>query len=192
MATANSNKSEGIIKIDVMEDIIKELPKLSAIHATTHSILIHGMGGKPRSFYRTLDQNKSVELLWTGWSSNVWWTFLLSFIPGQAGLMKVLNRKQLDELYLDIGGQSMCGLYFIPNDKILWVLDKVKKERTPFIGKLLEDEKNYFLLTVDFDFHGGKRDGEVYYCHLLMGEKLDSEINTVFQSMVFDEVQDKL
>jgi len=171
-----TDKIDGEIAVDIMEDIIKALPSLSAIQSTDHSFLIHGMGGKPRSFYNDLKQNKSVELLWSGWSSNVWWTYLLSFIPGQAGLSKVLDRTQLDNLYLDIGGKTMCGLYFIPNDKVESILDKVFRDRTTDIENLLENETNYCLLTVDFDYHGGDRDGEIYYRHLVIGSELNEKI----------------
>lgn len=170
------DKISGEIGVDLMEEIIKTLPKLKAIHLTDHSILIHGMGGQTRRFYRTLRLNKAIELLWTGWSSNVWWTYLLSFIPGQAGLTKVLDRQQLDNLYLDIGAQSMCGLYFIPNEKMTSVLDKIQKEKTPNISYLFDNEKDYFLLTVDFDYHGGDKDGEIFYRELVIGDNLDAEV----------------
>lgn len=170
------DKITGEIEVDLMEEIIKALPKLTAIHLTDHSILIHGMGGQTRRFYSTLRHNKAIELLWTGWSSKVWWTYLLSFIPGQAGLTKVLDRQQLDNLYLEIGAQSMCGLYFIPNTKVISVLDKIKKERTSNLSDLFDNEKNYFLLTVDFDYHGGEKDGEIFYRELIIGDNLDTEI----------------
>ena len=174
--TTTADKIDGEIAVDLMEDIIKALPTLNAIHSTDHAILIHGMGGKPRSFYNELRHNKSIELLWTGWSSKVWWSYLLSFIPGQAGLTKVIDRTQLDNLYIDIGVQSMCGLYFIPNDKVKSVLAKVIMERTPDIKDILENETNYFLLIIDFDYLGGDRDGEIYYRQLIIGSDLNEKI----------------
>jgi hypothetical protein len=174
--TLRTNKINGEVGVNLMEDIIKLLPQLTAIHSTDHSILIHGMGGQTRSFYSNLRHNKNVELLWCGWSSNVWWSYLLSFIPGQAGLTRIIDRQRLDSLYLDIGAQSMCGLYFIPNEKVLTILNKVKEERTPDVSEYLENENNYFLLTVDFDYHGGEKDGDIFYRELIIGDKLDSEI----------------
>jgi len=170
-----TNKIDGEITVDLMEVIIKALPKLTAIHSTNHSILIHGMGGKPRSFYNDLKQNKSIEILWTGWSSNVWWTNLLSFIPGQAGLTKVLDRTQLDKLFFDIGAQSMCGLYFMPNSKVETILSKVKNNGTLGIEDFSEYESDYFLLTVDFDFESK------YYFEIIIGSDLDKEIKMVFK-----------
>ena len=174
--TTTTDKIDGEIAVDLMESIIKALSNLTAMHSSDHSILIHGMGGQPRSFYNELRHNKSVELLWTGWSSNVWWTYLLSFIPRQAGLAKILDRTKLANLYLAIGGQSMCGLYFIPNDKVKRVLDKIIEDKTPNIEDILEDEANYFLLTVDFGYHGGDNGGEIYYRKLVVGNDLDEKI----------------
>lgn len=34
-------------------------------NSPNHSILVHGMGGQPRSFYNELRHSKSIELLWT-------------------------------------------------------------------------------------------------------------------------------
>ena len=174
--TLKTNKINGEIGVDLMEDIIKILPQLAAIHSADHSILIHGMGGQTRSFYNNLRRNKNIELLWSGWSSNVWWSYLLSFIPGQAGLTRIIDRQKLDSLYLDIGAQAMCGLYFIPNEKVLTILNKVKEERTPDVSEYLKNENNYFLLTVDFDYHGDEKDGEIFYRDLIIGDKLDLEI----------------
>jgi hypothetical protein len=169
----------GEITADLMKDILKALPNLEAIHSLTHSVLIHGMGGQPRSFYKKLRNNKSVELLWTGWFSNIWWTYLFSFIPGQAGLTKVLELAQLYKLYLEIGGQSMCGLYFIPNGKVKSILEKIIKDRTPDIEDLLENETNYFLLTIDFDSYGSDRHSEIYYRKLVTGNDLDEKIKWI-------------
>jgi len=167
---------EGEIKIELLDRIIKTLPKLSAIHSPDNTILVQGMGGQPRRFYRELRQNFNIELLWTGWSSKLWWTYLFSFIPGQAGLVKVKNIKQLDSLYIEIGGQNLCGLYFLPDNKVKDILADVKKTRGENINKIMENETNYFLLTVDFGFFAGEKDGENYYEKLILGENLDKEI----------------
>jgi hypothetical protein len=171
------DKIAGEIEADLMIDIINRLPNLEAIYSADHSVLIHGMGGQPRKFYRELKSNKSIELLWTGWSSNFWWTYLLSFIPGQSGLCKILDRHKAGNLFIEIGDQSTCGLYFIPNNKLEELLLKVKKDRMwNNILSLIENENNYFLLTVYFDYHGGNRDGDVFYREVIMGENLDDQI----------------
>lgn len=167
----------GEIETELMIDIINTLPNLEAIYSVDHSVLIHGMGGQTRRFYRELKSNKSIELLWTGWSSNVWWTYLFSFIPGQSGLCKVLDRQKTGNLFIEIGDQSTCRLYFIPTNKLEELLLKAKKDRMwNNLSNLVEDENNFFLLTVYFDYHGGNRDGDVFYREVIMGENLDDQI----------------
>ncbi len=170
------DKIEGEIEVELMEEIIKTLPKLTAMYSESHSILIHGMGGQTRNFYNDIRQNNNIELLWTGWSSNKWWTYLLNFIHGQAGLVKVLDRSQLDNLYTNIGRLSMCGLYYISKDKVDNILEAVKKDRGKNIEVILDKVENYFLLTVDFDYNGGDRDGEILYREFILGANLDTEI----------------
>jgi hypothetical protein len=174
-----TNRVQGEIEVGLMEDIINELPKLLAIHSPDHTILIHGMGSQARSFYRSLRLNESVEVLWTGSCMKNWWSFLFGFIPSQAGLVKVVDRTKLNELYLEIGGLSMCGMYFIPNDKAKIFTENIRKDRNAEISRLLEQEENYFSLIVDFDFHGGERDGEIYYRLLSIGEKLDVDVKEI-------------
>lgn len=174
--TTTTDKIFGEISVDIMENIIKTIPQQAAINNPDNAILIHGMGGQPRSFYRDLYYNTDVEILWTGWSTTVWWTYLLSFIPGQASLVKVINRNKLDSLYLDIGAQSMCGLYFVPNNKVDAILTDVKKTRGKNIKDILENASNYFVLTIDFDFHGGDRDGEIYFRELITGDNIDADL----------------
>ena len=169
-------KINGEIETDLIESIIEELPNINDIHSTEHSLLIHGMGGQPRNFYRNLRTSTELELLWTGWSSNVWWTYLLSFIPGQAGLTKVLNRHNIDKHFMKIGAQSMCGLYFIPNELVNSVLEEVEKKRTTDIEHLLNGYANFFTLTIDFDYHGGERDREIFYHELTLGDGLSNEL----------------
>jgi hypothetical protein len=177
--TTAPNKIEGEIFADTMDEIIKTLPTIAAIHSQSHTVLIHGMGGHPKSFYWNLRKNRAVELLWTGYSSNVWWTYLLSFIPGQSAVVKVLDRQQINGLFLDIGSQSMAGLYFVPNDKVIHITSEIEKRRADAnIESILSKEENYFLLTVNFDMEY-EVNSDRFYRSFVYGRNLDKEIRTV-------------
>jgi hypothetical protein len=176
----DTKKISGEIEVDLMENIIHELPNTDEIYNESFTIYIHGMGGQARSFYRRLQDNKDVELIWFGWSSNVWWTYIFSFIPGQAGLVKIINRNRLDQLYIDIGAMSLCGLYYFSSYKEQEIIDQVKKDPNGLnIPKILEKETNYFLLEVDFDYHGGDKDGEVFYRTLYYGDQLNENLKRI-------------
>lgn len=175
------NRITGEIEIQVLENMLAALSKLNVISSADFTLLIHGMGSQTRSFYRELRTNESVEVIWSGWCSKVWWSYLFSFIPGQAGLVKVLDRKKLNPLYLEIGAQSMCGLYFVPNKKVEIIIDKVINERSFDVSDILKDEKNYFLLVVDFDYRSETRDGEVYYRDFIVADNVGEEVKTLLQ-----------
>ena len=169
------DKIEGEIEIAVMENIIETLPQLKAIHDPSYSILIHGMGGQPRSFYRDIRQNNDVELLWTDWIGKSWWSYIFSFIPGQAGLINVLSRSRLDKLYEEIGAMSYCGLYFIPKYKLNEILETVQMKDN-HIEEIMKGEPNYFLLEVDFDYFPKDKNAALFYRRVIMGENLDEKI----------------
>jgi hypothetical protein len=173
-------KVSGEIEVDLMENIIHELPNIDEIYNESFTVYIHGMGGQTRNFYRRLRQNKDVELLWSGWSSKIWWTYIFSFIPGQAGLVKIINRKKLDQLYLDIGAMSLCGLYYLSRQKEQEIIDQVIKDPHGLnFLKILEKETNYFLLEVDFDYHGGDQDGKIFYRKLYLGDQLNENLKRI-------------
>ena len=173
-------KFDNEVEIGLMRDIIQILPSLSAIHSTEQTILIHVSGGETRSFFRSLKQYKDIQLLWTGWMGKSWWSYIFSFIPGQAGLIKVLNRKLVDVLYQKVGRRSFSGLYFIPNSKSDQFLEAVrtKKEHDQF-EEILKDEGNYFLLMVDFDYWPGNPKADLFYRDVTLGNNLDEEIRKV-------------
>jgi hypothetical protein len=137
---------------------------------------VNGMGGQSRKFYRDISNNTALEILWTGWSSKVWWTNLLSFIPGQSSLVKVIDRTKLDSLYLDIGAQSMCGLYFVPNQKVGEILADVRRTRGENIEGILKKERNYFILTIYFDSHDDDQSRQIYFKKLVIGDDLDANL----------------
>ena len=175
------NRITGEIETHVLENMLEALSKLKAISSTDFTLLVHGMGSQTRSFYRALNTNESVEVIWSGWCSKVWWSYLFSFIPGQAGLVKVLDRKRVDLLYQEIGAQSMCGLYFVPNASVESIVRQVIDERSFDISDIPMDEKNYFLLVVDFDYRSKTRDGEVYFRDFIIGDNVDDEIKKLLQ-----------
>ena len=137
-----------------------------------YQILIYGQGSQSKSFYRQLKEEKDIELLWTGWSGPTW-TLILSFIPGQSGLIKLKNKRRLKEFYNEIGAQSFCALCFVDKETEEQIIDRVSKKDKRGISELIENSNSNFMLDIDFDFHGGQRDGEVVYKIAHVGQKVD-------------------
>lgn len=170
-----TDKIDGVISADLKETIIKTLPNIPAIHSTDHSILFHIMGGQTRSFFNELKKRRDLEVLWTGWIGKSWWSYIFSFIPGQCGLLRIIDRKRLDVLIEELGEMSYCGIYFIPNNKVENVLQQVEL-KTDGLEEIFKAESDYFLLEIDFDYNGGDKDGEVFYRRVTWGDTLDGEL----------------
>ncbi len=170
---------QGEVPSERVESVVAALPTLTAIYSADHVLLIHGMGGQTGYFYQELLRNDAVEVIWTGWCSDVWWTHLLRllFVAGYAGLVKVLDRSVVDQLYQDVGAQSCCGLYFVPRTCEQMIVERVIRERAWDVSDLLAGESNYFFLEVDFDYRG--TDPDAYYRKVVIGNHLDEELRTV-------------
>jgi hypothetical protein len=167
---SNRLKFEEEIEYHLVDTI---LDKLTGYALTTdQEILIHGEGSQTRYFYRQLQTDKDVEVLWTGWSGP-WWTFPLSFIPGQAGLVKVKNKNRLKELFLLIGEMSYCSLYMVDQITAIKINEVVKKNTNESIEGIIEKGENNLIVEFDLDYHGGERDGEVAFARIVSGKNLE-------------------
>jgi hypothetical protein len=50
-----------------------------------------------------------------------------------------------------------------------------KKDKREISG-LIENSESNFMLDIDFDYHGGQRDGEVVYKIAYVGQKVDPTV----------------
>ena len=78
------------IEVNDYEQMLKEISATNVLNFEKHDLLIFGSGGQDRKCCSELKTNPKYELLWSGWSGPKWTKFL-SFIPGQAGLVKILD-----------------------------------------------------------------------------------------------------
>jgi hypothetical protein len=170
-------KHQAEIEYEKLDGILDKLSDYS-VDNDNYQILIHGRGGKPRSFYRELSLEKDIDLIWTGWSGPLW-AIIFSFIPGQSGLIKLKNKNRLKEFYNEIGAQSFCALYFVDRNTEKQIIELVTKKQKVEISDLIENSDSNFMLDVYFDHHGGQRDGEVVYKFSYTGQKVDQEIATL-------------
>ena len=179
VAAGNHAELSEEIDIDRFDKMVSEVVSSKLLEQDGFSVFIYGQGCKPRSFYHELKYNPDVELFWTGFSGpkTLWF---LSFIPGQAGLLKVNNLAKTQELYNEVGGLSFCSLFFFPTDKEEELINGIRKNHLKFSTKdWLKDVDSYFILDTDFDFHGGDRDGEIYYRFLRYGTGLNEELKEI-------------
>ena len=56
------------------------------------------------------------------------------------------------------------------------IIERVTKKDEREIHELIERSENNFMLDIDFDYHGGQRDGELVYKIAYVGQKVDPTI----------------
>jgi len=135
------------IEINDYEKMLIEISNSNEIDLDDYDLLVFGCGGQNKKFYSELRTNSKYEVLWTGWSGPKW-TKIFSFIPGQAGLVRILEQKSFAELYHELAAYSVSDVIYI------------RKELTESIIKLVENnawkanfeaitkkELNSFVLT---------------------------------------------
>jgi len=178
------NKLSKEIDIPLFEQMMQELENSSELKKDGYSLLVHGQGSQTRSFYRRLNSNTDLELLWTGWSGpKILW--ILSFIPGQAGLLRIKNIKRTRKIFEEVGIHSLCGLYFVPEEKEKEIIEGIKQYGYKFdIYSIFKPTEEYFLLDIDFDYYGGTRDGEIYFMVLNYGNGLTDGLKNILRRTI--------
>ena len=160
------------IEYDLIDPILDRLTEYFLVNLK-QDIIIHGQGSQTRSFYKQLRLDKDIELIWTAWCGP-WWTLPLSFIPGQAGLVRLKNRKRLKEIFLLIGEMSFCSVYFLSRNNSERVITNIttKRKAAETAKEIVEKSKNDLIVEFDLDYHGGQRDGEIAFARIVTGTEI--------------------
>lgn len=143
-------------------------------------MLLYGGGGQSKSFYNNLSEDPEIEILWTGWCGPKWSSFL-SFIPGQAGLLKVLNQGRLKTLYEDLASHGVSDLYYVPKaftEKIKQAV--VSAPSSHDSKKILEDAMSFIYIQCEMDETVLRNCVENFLIDIAMGTELSPEIRDLF------------
>lgn len=160
-----TNSFRGEIPEKALVETVGALLSSTDLRNPQFAVYLQGHGHKPRSFYRQLRLNPTVEVVWSGWSGP-WWLWLLSFIPSQAGIVKIKGLDRLKEIYEAISELSMSTIYFVPRTKEEAFLAKILQQKYPLrLKDLFDGESEFFLLNVDYDYSGKGEQNQLYvYC----------------------------
>jgi hypothetical protein len=173
------------IEVSKLDDILSFLATSTEIDLENFDFLVYGGGGQTKKFYRDLAMDKEVEILWTGWPGPRW-TSILSFIPGQAGLVKLLKQTRLKTLFEDLAVLSVSYLYYVPKSitgKISTDVAKAPYSHHP--RKILESEKQYLFMEVEMDDTITRKSKEYYVFDYGIGVDTKSEIQNLFTALSF-------
>lgn len=93
---------------------------------------------------------------------------MFSFIPGQSGLVRLLDYNELKALFLSVGEQSLCTLLISTED----LTKSITKNSSEFdIEESLNNRKHYFFYSVDDDFDS--KGGETVFQLILCSESFE-------------------
>jgi hypothetical protein len=171
------------ISVIKLESILEALSTPGMLNLTCCDLLIYGGGGQSRSYYNRLRSDPEVEILWTGWCGPKWTSFL-SFIPGQAGLVKVLKPDRIKPLFEDLASHSVSGLYYIPKqltEKVQNVVSKYPASHDP--KNLLENEISFLFMQCEMDETVTTNGEECYLFDVAMGSELSSDLKALFSNV---------
>jgi hypothetical protein len=168
------------ISVTKSESILMVLSTPGSLKLDDYDLLIYGGGGQSKSFYNNLSKDPGVEILWTGWSGPKWSSFL-SFIPGQAGLLKVLKQDRLKTLYEDLASHSVSDLYYVPKALTEKIRQAVVVAPSSHDSKqILESEKSFVFLQCEMDETVMSNGEENYFFNIAIGPKLPDPVKAFF------------
>jgi hypothetical protein len=175
------------ISVTKLESILMVLSTPGSLNLDDYDLLIYGGGGQSKSFYNNLSKDPGVEILWTGWSGPKWSSFL-SFIPGQAGLLKVLKQDRLKTLYEDLASHSVSDFYYVPRELTGKILNAVREYPTSHDPKkVLKNEISFLFMQCEMDETVITNNQECYLFDVAMGPDLSGDLKALFQ--VFDVIR---
>jgi hypothetical protein len=171
------------ISVTKLESILMVLSTPGNLSLDDYDLLIYGGGGQSKSFYNNLSKDPGVEILWTGWSGPKWSSFL-SFIPGQAGLLKVLKQDRLKTLYEDLASHSVSDLYYVPKA----LSEKIKQSvmtapSSHDSKKTLENEMSFIYIQCEMDETVVSNGVENFLIDIAMGPELSQEVKALFSDI---------
>lgn len=126
--------------------------------------------------------------MWTGWSGPKW-SSIFSFIPGQAGLLKVLDKKQFQDQYYELAAYSVTDAIYIPKNRTEEIRSEVMKEtwRANF-EKFVRFEPISFLLFSEADETINQNGKAMYIYDYCFGSELSEELKKVILRKMPDQV----
>ncbi|MDN5216023.1 hypothetical protein QQ020_28350 [Fulvivirgaceae bacterium BMA12] len=169
------------IEVRDYEEMLKEINISEFIDLNNHDLLIYGGGGQDRKFYSDLKTNPKCEVLWTGWSGPKW-SAIFSFVPGQAGLVKILEQSAFKDIYYELAAHSVSDVIYVPKD-LTESVQVEASERTwrARFESFTEKAPNSFLLTSEADETVIEDGKEMYFYDYYFGSEIIQGLRNIIE-----------
>ena len=166
------------IEVNDYEEMLREISTSIEIDLDNYSLLIFG-SGQNKKFFSELKSNPNYEVLWSGWFGPKW-TRIFSFIPGQAGLVRVLKQEAFYELYHEMAAYSVSDVIYIEKAFMEELVNQVKTNawRVNFESFTKKDTRA-FVLTSEANDSITKNGKEMFYYNYEFGFDLNQLIKDI-------------
>lgn len=167
------------IEINDYEQMLREISISNEINLDDYDLLIYGGGGQDKKYYSELRTNRKYEVLWTGWAGPKWTKFL-SLIPGQAGLVRILEQSAFNELYTKLAAYSVSDAIYIRKE----LTDKIIKQAKNNTWKvnfesITQTDLNSFILTSEIDQSLIENGKEMYLYDYSFSSKINQALKDI-------------
>ena len=161
--------------------MLKAISTSDLIALGNFDLLLYGGGGQDRKLYSDLRQNTKCQILWTGWSGPKW-SSIFSFIPGQAGLVKVLDMSLFEGLYYELAAHSVSDVIYVPKELTRVIIAEVREKtwRANF-ESFVERTPNSFVLTSEADETVTENGKEMYFYDYAFGSQLSQILRDIIE-----------
>jgi hypothetical protein len=169
------------VEIAKFNRILSRLSDASMIDLDRFDLLIYGGGGKSKKFYSELAHDSEVEIIMTG-RSGPKWLKIFSFIPSEAGLIRILNPLRLKPLFEELGALRSSEIFYIPRELTTTIAGKIF-QRDQKVLDMLDEHEEYLYLRAQLDDYV-QHDADYYYLYdYRLGPATAAVIKTVFNGL---------
>jgi len=169
-----------LIEVSELDNILTSLTMATEIDLENFDLLVYCGGGQSKKFYRELASDSQLEILWTGWGGPAW-AAILSFIPGQAGLIRLLKQGRLKTLFEELAVSSVSYLCYVP--KGLTTIIKTDIERSAYSHnplKILGNQNEFLFIQAEMDDTVIRKSKEFYVFDYEIGVNAHPKIRNLF------------
>ncbi len=170
------------VEIPKFNKILDRLGDEEMVDLSRFDLIVHAKGGQTSDFYESLEADSDVEVLKKDTTRSPWLKLLLSILPTERGLVRVLNPSRLKSLFSQMGSSTITELFYIPKEFSKQITSLAFKGDEGFFD-LLEQQSEYVYIKAQLDDYV-QHDSEFYYVYdCRVGNDTAAVIRTVFKGL---------
>jgi hypothetical protein len=134
------------------EHFVKKLSRENVLEKYGKVCYVFGMGKQPKSTYRKINKEQGVTVVWYGSLFPKILKPLGLVIASYEGLVKILDRKKLPEVFFELSKMSMVGVYYFSEVLEKEFIETIKEKKySVYVDLIVKKDPEYLIYQVDTD-----------------------------------------